>query len=158
MLELSSLLTFGFYAARQSTELPPLVLYFILSLVIAFFGVFVLLMVSADSSYFEVGVHPLKISVSLFGTEVIAWLFQGGCIHRAWMLIKYKKKMRKILTLNYKRDFNPEEKGFEEFVSHSDIYDTYDSCGSDSVRDFSALNTAINSTNWTDNTTENEQT
>lgn len=113
---------YGFYAAKQSSELSSLVIYFIAGICVAFLGAFLLLLICDETSSYEVGVHPLIISVSLFGSGIVAWLTQVGCIHRAWLLIKYKKKLRKSLDFHYTKKFRDDDEGFSDLATTTDFY------------------------------------
>lgn len=91
----------GMFGALQTSEPPQLIIFFIASLVISFFGVYVILLVSMDASMYELGIHPIAISLPFFVFALIAWLFQLTCSHRAWLLLKYKQELRKNLEVRY---------------------------------------------------------
>jgi len=115
---------YGFYASKQSSELITLIIYFIASLVVAFIGAFLLLMICTEVASYEVGLHPLLFSISLFGSGIVAWVFQLGCIHRAWLLIKYRNQIRKSLEFHYSKKFRDDDDGFSDLAmqTQSDYY------------------------------------
>jgi hypothetical protein len=86
-------------------------------MIMAFLGAYVLLLVGLETSSYEISIHPVDISLLIFsfgtslwvwagvtGLGICSWIAQFGCIHRAWLLVKYKKILRSDLDFTYNAD------------------------------------------------------
>lgn len=92
---------FGLWASRQSSPLAALKMYLIVSLVLAFYGAFMLLMIIRECSTYEPGLHPIGVSASLLALGIASWMAQQSSMHRAWRLIKLKQQLRVDLDVQY---------------------------------------------------------